>query len=120
MCRYLVSTFGSGSCVLKNKKNYGSICIGISYVGSGCFIICNMWFCLVLQISGMTCSSCVNVIEGRVKKLAGVQSITVGLATSQGRIEYDAAAIGPRDIIQCISVSLVLPSPMLPLCSSGF
>ncbi|XP_065178991.1 copper-transporting ATPase 2-like [Sycon ciliatum] len=58
---------------------------------------------LNLVVGGMTCSSCVNVIEGRVAKLSGVKSITVGLSTSSARVEYDASIIGPRDIIACIT-----------------
>ena len=62
---------------------------------------------LLSQVGGMTCSSCVNVIEGRVAKLSGVKSITVGLSTSSARVEYDASIIGPRDIIACITVSVL-------------
>ncbi|XP_047738243.1 copper-transporting ATPase 2 [Hyalella azteca] len=57
---------------------------------------------LMLQISGMTCSSCVHVIESHVKKLRGVQSAVVALTTTKGKFCFDPATTGPRDIIECI------------------
>ncbi|XP_043249587.1 copper-transporting ATPase 1 isoform X3 [Colletes gigas] len=56
-----------------------------------------------LKITGMTCTSCVNKIESTVKKLPGVHSAVVALATQRGKFKYDVEKIGVRDIIECIN-----------------
>ncbi|CAK9831963.1 Copper-transporting ATPase 1 [Anthophora retusa] len=56
-----------------------------------------------LKIAGMTCSSCVNKIESTVKKLPGVHSAAVALATQRGKFKYDVEKVGVRDIIECIN-----------------
>lgn len=55
-----------------------------------------------LHISGMTCSSCVNLIESTLMKKPGVIKASVALATSRGIFEFNPDIIGPRDIIQII------------------
>lgn len=55
-----------------------------------------------LTITGMTCASCVHVIESHVKKLKGVESASVALTTSRGKFSFDPATTGARDIIDCI------------------
>ncbi|KAK0089398.1 hypothetical protein PV325_007556 [Microctonus aethiopoides] len=56
-----------------------------------------------LQISGMTCASCVNKIESTVAKLPGVHSAAVALATQRGKFRFDATETGVRDIIEKIN-----------------
>ncbi|XP_017754674.1 PREDICTED: copper-transporting ATPase 1 isoform X2 [Eufriesea mexicana] len=56
-----------------------------------------------LKISGMTCASCVNKIESTVKKLPGVHSAAIALATQRGKFKYDVEKLGVRDIIDCIN-----------------
>ncbi|XP_042232654.1 copper-transporting ATPase 1-like isoform X3 [Homarus americanus] len=55
-----------------------------------------------VEILGMTCSSCVYAIESNVRKLKGVKSAVVALATERGKFHFDPAVTGPRDIIDCI------------------
>jgi len=47
----------------------------------------------------MSCSSCVAVIEGRVRRIPGVKQVLVGLLAEQAEVEYnvhqlDVAGIG--------------------------
>lgn len=56
-----------------------------------------------LEIKGMTCSSCVYAIESNVRKLKGLKSAVVALATERGKFHFDPAVTGPRDIIDCIN-----------------
>ncbi|KAI4498530.1 hypothetical protein M0802_006465 [Mischocyttarus mexicanus] len=56
-----------------------------------------------LKISGMTCASCVNKIESTVKKLPGIHSASVALATQRGKFKYDAEVMGIRDIVDSIN-----------------
>ncbi|MES2977741.1 MAG: heavy metal translocating P-type ATPase [Pseudomonadota bacterium] len=45
-----------------------------------------------LGIDGMTCASCVSRVERALRKVPGVQSATVNLATESARIRFDASA----------------------------
>lgn len=51
----------------------------------------------------MTCASCVNKIESTVKRLPGIQSAVVALATQRGKFKYNAEKIGVRDIVESIN-----------------
>ncbi|XP_018565984.1 copper-transporting ATPase 1 isoform X4 [Anoplophora glabripennis] len=55
-----------------------------------------------LEITGMTCSSCVHKIETSVTRLPGVRSAQVALTTHRGKFKYDPEVTGPRDIIEAI------------------
>ena len=57
----------------------------------------------LLQITGMTCASCVSLIERTTKKLPGVYSAAVAL-TGRGHFEYDPHLVHPRDIIKAVEV----------------
>ena len=65
-----------------------------------------MLFFPLAQIGGMTCSSCVFAIESNVMKMKGLKSAVVALATERGKFRFDPAVTGPRDVIECINVSL--------------
>lgn len=51
----------------------------------------------------MTCASCVNKIESTIKKMPGVRSAVVALATQRGKFKYDTTVTGIRDIIERIN-----------------
>lgn len=61
----------------------------------------------MLQITGMTCASCVHLIESHLMKEKGVLSAKVALATNKGKFEYNPEYIGPRTIIEIIQVQNV-------------
>ena len=56
-----------------------------------------------LPITGMTCANCVAAVERNVKKLNGVQSVSVNLSSEKAAIEYDAATLGLEEILARIS-----------------
>lgn len=59
----------------------------------------------VLQITGMTCASCVHNIESKLTRTNGITYASVALATSKALVKFDPEIIGPRDIIKIIEVS---------------
>lgn len=50
----------------------------------------------------MTCAACVNSVEGILRKLPGVKSAVVALATSLGEVEYDSSVISKDEIAHAI------------------
>lgn len=58
-----------------------------------------------MQISGMTCASCVGSIEKAVLGIPGVTSASVSLATQKGSFSFDPDVVGPRAIVEAIEVS---------------
>uniref|UniRef100_A0A8C5TPX9 Copper-transporting ATPase 1 n=2 Tax=Malurus TaxID=55806 RepID=A0A8C5TPX9_9PASS len=53
---------------------------------------------IVINIEGMTCSSCVQSIEGVLSQKAGVKSVLVSLPNGNGTIEYDPLQTSPEDL----------------------
>ena len=53
-----------------------------------------------IGIGGMTCASCVGRVERALKKVPGVQSVAVNLATESARIEVDASRAEAPDQAQ--------------------
>ncbi|GAB1602862.1 copper-transporting ATPase 1-like isoform X1 [Argonauta hians] len=53
-------------------------------------------------ITGMTCSSCVHLIESTLLKKKGIVSANVALSTSTGVFEFNNETTGARDIIKFI------------------
>ena len=56
-----------------------------------------------VNITGMTCSSCVHQIETALRAVSGVESAVVTLNTARAKIKYDTSVIGPRDILEVIT-----------------
>ncbi len=55
----------------------------------------------------MTCASCVHTIERTLLGVNGVTKAVVALSTNKGRVEFDPAVLGPRDIIKVIEVKFM-------------
>jgi Cu+-exporting ATPase len=56
----------------------------------------------LLDIKGMTCASCVNRIEKALKKVPGVVSATVNLATERATVETLKRATSARRLIEAV------------------
>lgn len=55
-----------------------------------------------LMIKGMTCASCIHLIESTMKKKNGITQASVSLATMKGRFSFKPEKFGPRDIIAIV------------------
>ncbi|MFV1977568.1 MAG: heavy metal translocating P-type ATPase, partial [Candidatus Heimdallarchaeota archaeon] len=55
-----------------------------------------------LDISGMTCASCVRTIENSVQKIEGVSKVTVNLTTDKAHVEFDSDVTSLRSIVGAI------------------
>uniref|UniRef100_A0A8C0UK82 Copper-transporting ATPase 2 n=1 Tax=Cyanistes caeruleus TaxID=156563 RepID=A0A8C0UK82_CYACU len=56
----------------------------------------------VLQITGMTCASCVSTIERKLQKEDGIVSVLVALMAGKAEIKYKPELIQPLEIAQLI------------------
>jgi len=57
---------------------------------------------ITFAVGGMTCASCVMVVEKTLLRLRGVKSAVVNLALETATVEIDPTVIGPDEIISAI------------------
>jgi Cu+-exporting ATPase len=57
----------------------------------------------ILNITGMTCASCANVVERHVGKIEGVASATVNLAAEKLNVEFDETRTNMGNIIEAVT-----------------
>ncbi|XP_054915125.1 copper-transporting ATPase 2 isoform X2 [Poeciliopsis prolifica] len=57
---------------------------------------------LDLQITGMTCASCVHKIESKLITTKGIHSASAALATQRAHVKFDPEILGARDIVRII------------------
>jgi Cu+-exporting ATPase len=55
-----------------------------------------------LSLTGLTCASCVAVIEKTLGKLDGVITVSVNLATESAKIEFDPTRVGPDELVNAV------------------
>lgn len=58
-----------------------------------------------LDVHGMSCASCVAGVENGLKRLDGIESVSVNLATEQADIEYDEQQLSVDDLIEAVDDS---------------
>ncbi|QOY36867.1 heavy metal translocating P-type ATPase [Anaerobacillus isosaccharinicus] len=54
-------------------------------------------------VNGMSCASCVNRVEKAVRKVNGVESVSVNLATNQAQVKYDPTEVADEQIVAAIN-----------------
>ena len=57
---------------------------------------------LTLPVTGMTCASCASRIERGLKKVGGVESAQVNLASEQAMITFDPQQVQPHDLVAAV------------------
>jgi Cu+-exporting ATPase len=55
-----------------------------------------------LPVTGMTCANCSLTVERNLKRLDGVESATVNLATEKASVSYDPAVVGEEQFLALI------------------
>ena len=56
----------------------------------------------VIDITGMTCGSCVSAIRSAVSQLSGISSVDISLRENRGTFLHNPAAVTAQDIAQCV------------------
>ncbi|XP_044293662.1 copper-transporting ATPase 1 isoform X2 [Varanus komodoensis] len=74
----------------------------------------------VIHIEGMTCSSCVQSVEGALSQKPGVRSVCVSLQNHTGTVEYDPVQTSPDDLKNAVEdvgfeASLTVPPDTDPV-----
>ncbi len=54
-------------------------------------------------VEGLTCASCASRVEDAVRKIQGVESVQVNLATGQAQIGYDKDQVSPQQLKESVS-----------------
>lgn len=57
---------------------------------------------VTLELEGMTCASCVNRIERKLKKVPGVAEANVNLATERGQVRFDPAQADVPTLVRAV------------------
>lgn len=75
---------------------------------------------ITLPITGMTCANCSNTVERNLKKLNGIEQVTVNYATEQATVTFDSALLTDKDIINQIeAVGYRVPTAQIELAITG-
>ena len=77
-----ISSLGFPTTVLENKLTKGEV---------------------EISIKGMTCSSCVHLIESSLLKMPGISAASVALSTEKGKVSFDPSSMGPRDVVEAVN-----------------
>ncbi len=57
---------------------------------------------VTLRVTGMTSEHCVGLVDGALRKVAGVTDVKMNLATEKAQVWYDASAVKVSDLIQAV------------------
>ncbi|AUS97419.1 heavy metal translocating P-type ATPase [Clostridium thermosuccinogenes] len=58
---------------------------------------------IIIPISGMTCASCANAIEKSIRKLNGINEVSVNFATEKAKVVYNSSSTRISEIKDAIS-----------------
>lgn len=56
----------------------------------------------VMKIDGMTCSSCVGIIESHLSNMEAVESVKVLLNEKESKVMYNAAVTSPQNLLSAV------------------
>ncbi len=67
---------------------------------------------VTLELEGMTCASCVNRIEKKLKKVLGVAEANVNLATEKGTVKYNPAQADVATLLKAVEAAGYRATPL--------
>ncbi|MDB5081841.1 MAG: copper-translocating P-type ATPase [Chloroflexi bacterium] len=67
---------------------------------------------MTLELEGMTCASCVNRIERKLKKVPGVSEANVNLATEKGTVRFDPARTDVPSLVKAVEAAGYRATPL--------
>lgn len=56
----------------------------------------------LLKVDGMTCNGCVQSVTRALKRVPGVQDVSVLLAEGSARVTYDPGAVQPQQLVGAV------------------
>ncbi len=56
-------------------------------------------------VTGMTCAACSSHVENAVKKINGIQSVSVSLITNSMTVQFDEQSVSAQDIVKAVQNS---------------
>lgn len=54
---------------------------------------------IILPVTGMTCANCVSTVERSLKKLNGVEQVSVNLSSERATVEYQPELVGVTEVV---------------------
>lgn len=54
---------------------------------------------IILPITGMTCANCVSTVERNIRKLPGVEQVSVNLSSERATVEFQPEQVGIPDVV---------------------
>ena len=54
---------------------------------------------IILPVTGMTCANCVSTVERSLKKLNGVEQVSVNLSSERATVEYQPELVGITEVV---------------------
>ncbi|EFN54171.1 hypothetical protein CHLNCDRAFT_135599 [Chlorella variabilis] len=66
----------------------------------------------LLQVEGMTCSSCSGSVEAALQAVPGVQSAAVNLISGVAEVQYDPEVAGPRHLVEAVEGAGFVATPL--------
>ncbi|MGH2484763.1 MAG: heavy-metal-associated domain-containing protein, partial [Ktedonobacterales bacterium] len=71
----------------------------------------------ILSLEGMTCASCAMRIEKGLRKVPGVASASVNLATERANVQYDPSVASVTDLVKKVEATGYRAAPVAPATS---
>ena len=75
---------------------------------------------VTMDIGGMTCASCVNVVQKTLSRTAGVEEANVNFATEAATVSFDASTVSVDDLVKAVEkAGYTADVTELDLCEAG-
>lgn len=59
----------------------------------------------IYEVQGMSCSGCVSTVEGALKKIDGVHSVSVDLTSKSASIDFDENKVSEDEFVKAVDAT---------------